>query len=31
MNPASLADVLRTAYENAPNGEAVAMIHLFGT
>lgn len=30
MNAASLAEILRKAYENAPHGEAVVMIHLFG-
>lgn len=30
MNAGSLASVLRKAYDNAPHGETVAMIHLFG-
>lgn len=30
MNKSELAEHLRTMYHQAPKGEAVAMIHLFG-
>ena len=30
MNETELADILRRMYRNAPRGEKVAAIHLFG-